>query len=418
MRGARMAAVAMLAGGALAVPSPARATTGCEALAVPDGFGITCQSVTTPWLQPRLRDVVMTSTAIYRPAGGTPEISPVVRPFTVRIHLPPDYSESAAPYESLYLLHGGGDSYDSYTVKGDIVSILENGGDPYPVIAIMPAGGMTGWYSDWPGRTDGFFAPQWETFHVDQLIPWVDANFNTVRSREGRAVAGISMGGFGALKYAAGHPGVFGTVGALSPGTELRKRPAQDIISDGSWLSGAAIGLLDAANGKFKINKYDANGRLVLDQDEQLLYRLDQIFGPHVVVPPNGTKETVHDWPRANPMRLAEQGAYGPYDQRLALYAGGCERLTTVPTGTTPADPACGYDVDATELGDPRKEIGGEPMLGAYVDVLDKKLRAQGIAHRYCYGTGGHDWRDWKANLKDFLLYAYRRSDLGACVQP
>ncbi|WP_171074515.1 alpha/beta hydrolase [Nonomuraea basaltis] len=418
MRSTGVAAAAVLIAGALGLPSQAQAATGCESLAVPAGFGITCQSVTTPPFQPNLRDVAMTSTAIYQPAGGTPEISPVIRSFTIRIYLPDQYSATAAPYKSLYLLNGGGDNFDSYTVKGDIVSILKNGQDPYQVIAVMPTGGMTGWYSDWPGRADGFFAPKWETFHINQLIPWVDANYNTVKTRDGRAIAGISMGGLGALKYAAAHPGVFGTAGALSPGTELRKRAAQGIISNGSWASGAAITYLDAANGKFKINKYDENGVLVLDQDEQLLYRLDQIFGPHVVVPPNGTMETIYDWPQANPMRLAEQGRYAPYNQQLALYAGGCEELATAPTGTTPADPACGYDIDATEPGDPQKEVEGEPMLGAYVDVLDKKLTAQGIVHRYCYGTGGHEWDDWQANLKDFLAYAYNRPAVGACVQP
>ncbi|WP_156325418.1 alpha/beta hydrolase [Nonomuraea sp. SBT364] len=414
----RVTAAAVLAGSLLTVPAQARAATGCETLTVPAGFGITCRRVTTPPFQPNLRDVVLTSTAIHRPAGGTPEISPVTRPLTVRIYLPDGYGPSAPPYESLYLRGGGGDGHDAYTAKGDLVTALKNGRDPYQVIAVMPTGGLAGWYSDWPGRTDGFFAPQWETFHVGQLVPWIDANYNTAANRDGRAIAGISMGGFGALRYAAAHPGTFGAVGALSPGTELRKRPAQDIISGGSWLAGAAVDLLEAANGKFKVNKYDADGRLVLDQDEQLLYRLDQIFGPHAEVPPNGTRETTYDWPQVNPMRMAEQGRYQPYHQRLALYAGGCASLPAAPTGTTPAAPSCAYDIDATDPLDPDKDAEGEPMLGAYVDVLDRKLRAQGIGHRYCYGTGGHEWDDWKANLKDFLRYAYRPSAVGDCVQP
>ncbi|MGW0807695.1 alpha/beta hydrolase [Nonomuraea sp. NPDC002799] len=418
MRSTTVAAAAVLVAGALTLPARAQATTGCETLTVPAGFGITCQSVTTPLFQPRLRDVTMTSTAIYQPAGGTPEISPVMRSFTIRVYLPDPYSATASPYKSLYLLNGGGDNFDAYTTKGDIVNILANGGDPYPVIAVMPTGGMTGWYSDWPGRTDGFFAPKWETFHVNQLIPWIDANYNTVKTRDGRAIAGISMGGFGALKYAAAHPGVFGTAGALSPGTELRKRGAQDIISGGSWLSGAAITLLDAANGKFKINKYDANGIIDVNQDRQLLYRLDQIFGAHTEVPPNANLETIYDWPQANPMRMAEEGDYAPYTQNFALYAGGCASLPTPPSGATAAPVSCAYNIDATVPGHPEQQVEGEPMLGAYVDVLDRKLRAQGIDHRYCYGTGGHEWDDWQANLKDFLVYAYNRPGVGACLQP
>ena len=86
-------------------------------------------------------------------------------------------------------------------------------------IVVMPAGGRAGWYSDWPGRTDGNFAPLWETFHVHQLVPWVDANFNTSGTRSGRAVAGLSMGGYGALRYAGRHPHLFSAVGAFSAGT-------------------------------------------------------------------------------------------------------------------------------------------------------------------------------------------------------
>jgi S-formylglutathione hydrolase FrmB len=80
---------------------------------------------------------------------------------------------------------------------------------------------QAGWYSDWKGETDGHFAPQWETYHITQLVPFIDANFNTIKNRSGRAIAGASMGGFGALKYAGRFPGVFSAVGSFSGGTDL-----------------------------------------------------------------------------------------------------------------------------------------------------------------------------------------------------
>ena len=62
----------------------------------------------------------------------------------------------------------------------------------------------------------------WETFHIDQIVPWVDANLRTIRSRAGRAIAGLSQGGFGALSYAARHPDLFTSV---ARSRRLRHRP-------------------------------------------------------------------------------------------------------------------------------------------------------------------------------------------------
>ena len=63
--------------------------------------------------------------------------------------------------------------------------------------------------------------PRWETYHVGQLIPWVDATYRTVAARRGRAVAGLSMGGFGALSYAVRHPGTFAAVSSYSGALEV-----------------------------------------------------------------------------------------------------------------------------------------------------------------------------------------------------
>ena len=51
--------------------------------------------------------------------------------------------------------------------------------------------------------------PKLETFTIEQLIPWVDGHYRAAARRRGRAVAGLSMGGFGAMSYAARHPDLF-----------------------------------------------------------------------------------------------------------------------------------------------------------------------------------------------------------------
>ncbi|GAA2271576.1 hypothetical protein GCM10010149_11600 [Nonomuraea roseoviolacea subsp. roseoviolacea] len=387
----------------------ARAAACAGVLPTPDAYGITCLRVERHLQRDgsELRDVTMTSTAIFQASGGTPVISSPAEPITVRVYLPPGYDPAASPrYRSLYLINGGGDDYDEWTTKTDLVSLLaEVPGHPYEGIVVMPTGGRSGWYADWAGRTDGFFAPRWETYHISQLVPWIDANFATVADRTGRGLAGVSMGGYGTLRYAAAHPDVFSVVGALSPGIELRARPAQGTISDSMWQAGAAIAPLDLLDGAFRVNKYDADGVLVLDQDVQRLYRLDTLFGPHTTTVSGG--RAVHDWPSANPATLATRGGYAPFSGRLAVYAGGCAPAAADPPGdgTGPAPSGCGYSTTSSAVTD--ATTVNEYILGSYAAAFDATLTGLGVSHRYCYSAGGHDWTSWPAYLTDFLQYAY-----------
>ncbi len=140
----------------------------------------------------------------------------------VRVLLPVHYDRSGATrYPVLYLLHGAGGSYRSWLDDDHIDRQL--GG--MPVITVMPNGSQgeggayrNGGYSDWYGTPPdgGADAPAWESFHIRELVPFIDAHFPTRASAAGRAIAGISMGGGGATKYAASYPGTFGYVGAFS----------------------------------------------------------------------------------------------------------------------------------------------------------------------------------------------------------
>lgn len=145
-----------------------------------------------------------------------PLVDPPLARVKVRVLLPPDYDMSRETYPTLYLLHGHGDTAAGWTTKA---SGEDNDGDVGPLqeyfdhdaVVVMPDGGKddyAGWYSDW--FNDGQFGPpMWETFHIRQLIPFIERNFRVRSERGGRIVAGLSMGGFGALKYAARHPDLF-----------------------------------------------------------------------------------------------------------------------------------------------------------------------------------------------------------------
>ena len=122
----------------------------------------------------------------------------------VRLLLPVRYD--AAPdrrWPLLYLLHGCCDDYLSWTRSTDIETLSRDA----DLLVVMPEGGSAGFYSDWRS------GPRWETFHTEELPALLAAGY---RAGDRQAVAGVSMGGLGALGYAARHPGRFGAAASIS----------------------------------------------------------------------------------------------------------------------------------------------------------------------------------------------------------
>jgi len=134
----------------------------------------------------------------------------------INVLLPDDYRTSGKRYPVLYMLHGGAADFRQFDFLG-----IRNLTAGKPIIVVMPDGGQAGWYCNPVGS---FVGPRnWETFHIAQLIPWIEANFRTYAEYNGRAVGGFSMGGFGALKYAAKYYGHFASVSSHSGPASLRR---------------------------------------------------------------------------------------------------------------------------------------------------------------------------------------------------
>lgn len=134
------------------------------------------------------------------------------------ITFPENYDPSPqTPYPIFYLLHGAAGNA-MYWVDRGVEDILR----PYQVITVTPDGGAQGKYVDFYGvpqmADDGAVAPAWETFHIKELMPFIEENFPVRRDTSGRAIAGISAGGYGATKYASMHPQLFGAVASFSGG--------------------------------------------------------------------------------------------------------------------------------------------------------------------------------------------------------
>lgn len=136
----------------------------------------------------------------------------------VNVLLPDDYfSTSWRRYPVLYLLHGGLQDFRKFDMEDDIRGLTAG----RRLIVVMPDGGGAGWYSN---PVTSFAGPRsWESFHLGQLVPWIDANFRTFAEYDGRAVSGFSMGGFGALKYTAKYYGHFASVSSHSGPASLRR---------------------------------------------------------------------------------------------------------------------------------------------------------------------------------------------------
>lgn len=157
----------------------------------------------------------------------------------VRILLPKDYEDRCARYPVLYLLHGVGDTFKSWSEQTDVIAFSEK----YPVVVVMPDGGhgpQAGWGSDWVGGPH----PQWETFHTEILPGFVDRTFRT-RGAGHRAAAGQSMGGFAAMSYAARRAGLFQAAASFSGFVDtLYGFPASGPLMDmaGKGVGGQSLG--------------------------------------------------------------------------------------------------------------------------------------------------------------------------------
>ncbi len=129
------------------------------------------------------------------------------------VYLPSDYEKSNRRYPVLYLLHGYTDDETGWTQFGEahlIADRLMQAGQIPPMLIVMPDAGVT-WYVN---SADG--KVKFEDFFVREFIPYIDKEYRTRSSRESRAVAGLSMGGYGTLIMAMKHPGLFSAAAPLS----------------------------------------------------------------------------------------------------------------------------------------------------------------------------------------------------------
>ncbi|MGQ9632970.1 MAG: alpha/beta hydrolase [Bryobacteraceae bacterium] len=163
------------------------------------------------------------------PHGSVAEVtyySKVLNRFRrLHVYTPPGYETNTERYPIFYLLHGAGDSDDSWSTVGRAGYILDNliaDKKAKPMIAVMPAGhtsrttagrGAAGA----PGRGPGFNDEFVQEF-VNDIMPFVEARYRVRATRQNRAIAGLSMGGAHTLNIAIPNLEKFAYIGVFSSG--------------------------------------------------------------------------------------------------------------------------------------------------------------------------------------------------------
>ena len=116
--------------------------------------------------------------------------------------------------QAVYLLHGGGGGFRDWSNYSDVARFAESG-----LLLVMPEGGSS-YY------TNAVDPPQdrYEDYIVQDLIRDVESRFPVATGRSNRAIIGLSMGGFGAVKLALRHPDLFAFVGGMSSAIDVPRR--------------------------------------------------------------------------------------------------------------------------------------------------------------------------------------------------
>jgi S-formylglutathione hydrolase FrmB len=147
--------------------------------------------------------------------GLTLESKTLGKPVRFTIYLPPDYEFSQRYYPVVYLLHGYSDNDMGWLQFGEANRIADEGianGTIPPMILVMPDGGVSFYINNFDGSV------RYEDFFIKEFIPQIESQYRIRAEKQFRAIAGLSMGGFGSLVHALRRPDLFVACAAFSSG--------------------------------------------------------------------------------------------------------------------------------------------------------------------------------------------------------
>ncbi|WP_339865645.1 alpha/beta hydrolase-fold protein [uncultured Algoriphagus sp.] len=145
------------------------------------------------------------------------------------VYTPPGYDSGNDKYPVLYLLHGAGGDEDAWSALGRANYILDNliaEGKAKPMLIVMTNGNawQTSTLQNKPGvetitrENRAQFQGKFEESLVKDVIPYIEKNYSVIANKDGRALAGLSMGGGHTITASIENPGTFGYIGVFSSG--------------------------------------------------------------------------------------------------------------------------------------------------------------------------------------------------------
>jgi S-formylglutathione hydrolase FrmB len=121
--------------------------------------------------------------------------------------LPKDYHQTDRRYRVIFLLHGYSGDHNDWINRTNLVEYLSN----YSFVVVTPEADNS-WYTNSPFVKNR----NYEDYIIKELIPYVERRYRVLASKHGRAIAGLSMGGYGAIKFAFKYPNLFYYAGSFS----------------------------------------------------------------------------------------------------------------------------------------------------------------------------------------------------------
>ena len=157
------------------------------------------------------------------------------------VYTPAGYETSGKRYPVLYLLHGMGGDEEAWISLGRTAQILDNliaQGKAKPMIVVMPNGNAS--QEAAPGESSrGMVPPTMQLPKTmegsyeqafPEIVKFIDKNYRTIKSKSGRAIAGLSMGGFHSLHISKQYPDMFNYIGLFSAAIMPNKKEVSSPI--------------------------------------------------------------------------------------------------------------------------------------------------------------------------------------------
>lgn len=188
------------------------------------------------------------------------------------IYLPAGYDATNQSYPVLYLLHGYSDDETGWTQFGQVQPIADKSiasGDAPATIIAMPDGGVSFYINSHDNKV------RYEDFFIQEFIPHIESTYRIRKKKEFRAIAGLSMGGYGSLIFSLKYPEMFAAAAPLSAAVwtdeEILKVP------EDRWDSFMGIFLQKGLKGKDRLNKHYADNAPIRIVEQAPLDKLKSV---------------------------------------------------------------------------------------------------------------------------------------------